>query len=141
MTQGGVRVSDLGLKYPASSITQIRDNLNSTGKPKVSTVQNPEQGSFTDILQKVKNSSDPIRFSGHASSRLNSRGIKISDNQLERLNQAKNAASQKGIKDSLVLLDDLAFIVNVPNNTVVTAVDRQEGTSKIFTNIDGAVIA
>jgi len=134
-------MSDLRLKYPASSIAQVRDNINGGGKSKASAISNPEQGSFTDILQRAKDSSVPVRFSGHASSRLDSRGIKISDNQLERLNQAKNEASRKGIRDSLVLLDDLAFIVNIPNNTVITAVDRQEGTSKIFTNIDGAVIA
>ena len=49
-------------------------------------------------------------------------------------------AQQKGIKESLVLVDQLAFIVNVPSSTVVTAMDRQDATENIFTNIDGAVI-
>ena len=42
------------------------------------------------------------------------------------------------MKESLVLVDDLAFIVNVKNKTVVTAVNDKE--ERIFTNIDGAVI-
>ena len=49
-------------------------------------------------------------------------------------------AHAKGIKDSLVLVDSLAFIVNVPSKTVVTAMDQTETQSNIFTNIDGAVI-
>ena len=37
------------------------------------------------------------------------------------------------------MMDDLAFIVNVKNNTVVTAMDQTTNDSNIFTNIDGAV--
>jgi flagellar operon protein len=39
-----------------------------------------------------------------------------------------------------VIVDSLAFIVNVPNQTVVTAMDQSESIDNIFTNIDGAVI-
>ena len=49
-------------------------------------------------------------------------------------------AGQKGIRDSLVIVDDLAFIVNVPNKTVVTAMDSRETEENVFTNINGAVI-
>ena len=49
-------------------------------------------------------------------------------------------ASQKGIRESLVLVDQLAFIVNIPNNAVVTAMQQNETDENIFTNIDGAVI-
>jgi flagellar operon protein len=49
-------------------------------------------------------------------------------------------ASKKGVCDSLVLVDSLAFIVNVPSRTVVTAMDQTETNSNVFTNIDGAVI-
>jgi flagellar operon protein len=44
----------------------------------------------------------------------------------------------KGIKESLIRVDDVAVIVNVGNNTVITAVDESE--DRVFTNIDGAVI-
>ena len=49
-------------------------------------------------------------------------------------------ANEKGIKDSLVIMDKLAFIVNVPSATVVTAMDQLDNSENIFTNIDGAVI-
>ncbi|MFR4382765.1 MAG: flagellar protein, partial [Roseburia sp.] len=44
-------------------------------------------------------------------------------------------------KESLVVVDSLAFIVNVPSRTVVTAMDQNESENNVFTNIDGAVIA
>ena len=44
------------------------------------------------------------------------------------------------VKESLVLVDSLAFIVNVPSNTVITAMDNTEADENIYTNIDGAVI-
>ena len=49
-------------------------------------------------------------------------------------------ALNKGIKESLVMVDSLAFIVNVPNKTVVTAMDQTDSKENVFTNIDGAVI-
>ena len=81
-----------------------------------------------------------LRFSKHAAGRLEERNIALSDEQMIRLNDAARKASEKGIKESLVIVDSLAFIVNVPNNTVVTALDRTDSEDNVFTNIDGAVI-
>ncbi|MCR4649147.1 MAG: flagellar protein [Lachnospiraceae bacterium] len=103
--------------------------------------------SFDDVLKRkleenTKNySSNEIRFSKHAMTRLENRNISITDTQLDRLNEGARKAGEKGIKESLVLVDELAFIVNVPNNTVVTAMDQNGNEENIFTNIDGAVIA
>lgn len=99
--------------------------------------------SFSDILRKqfVEEASE-IKFSKHATQRLDERNISLSVEQSERLNAGVQKASEKGINDSLVIVDSLAFIVNVPNQTVVTAMDQTESTdNNVFTNIDGAVIA
>jgi flagellar operon protein len=69
------------------------------------------------------------------------RNIELTGEQMERLNHGKIEAGEKGIKDSLILVDQLAFIVNVPSSTVVTAMDQTENKNNVFTNIDGAVIA
>jgi flagellar operon protein len=101
--------------------------------------------SFDDILrQKTEGTQTDLtlKFSKHASSRLESRNISLTDTQNARLQQGMEQASKKGIQDSLILVDSLAFIVNVPNRTVVTAMDQTETTdNNVFTNIDGAVIA
>lgn len=81
-----------------------------------------------------------LKFSKHAAVRLADRNIELNTEQLERLNNGAKKAGQKGIKDSLVIVDSLAFIVNVPNRTVVTAMDSTETNENVFTNINGAVI-
>ena len=81
-----------------------------------------------------------LKFSKHAVSRLSDRNISLTDAQNVRLANGVKQASEKGITESLVLIDSLAFIVNIPNRTVVTALDQTETNSNIFTNIDGAVI-
>ena len=91
--------------------------------------------SFEDVRQQQQ-----LKFSKHASQRLESRNISLSEEQNARLEDGVEQAHAKGIKDSLVLVDSLAFIVNVPSKTVVTAMDQTETQSNIFTNIDGAVI-
>ena len=67
------------------------------------------------------------------------RNITLSDNQIERLSDGARKAGEKGIQDSLVVVDELAFIVNIPNKTVITAMDQTETNENVFTNIDGAV--
>ena len=102
---------------------------------------NSQRLSFEEIWkQKTGEISSELRFSKHASNRLADRNLILSDNQLNRLTEGARKAGEKGIKESLVMVDQLAFIVNVPNNTVITAMDNTQASENIFTNIDGAVI-
>lgn len=96
--------------------------------------------SFQEMLDKATGAEKDIRFSKHASGRLSTRNIELTDSQIERLQAGTRKAGEKGIQDSLVLVDSLAFIVNVPSSTVVTAMKQDEAQDNIFTNIDGAVI-
>jgi len=103
-------------------------------------VENNNDESFLHVLQKQVNEADGLKFSKHANARINSRQINISEEQMKRLQDGANKAGQKGIKESLVLVDSLAFIVNTKQNTVITAMNQQEANENIYTNIDGAVI-
>lgn len=103
-------------------------------------VKTTDGKSFQEILESTQSSSREVRFSKHAAQRLSNRNIELTENQKERLQAGTAKASQKGIRESLVLVDQLAFIVNIPNNTVVTAMQQNETDENIFTNIDGAVI-
>ena len=97
--------------------------------------------SFEEIWkQKTGQVSGELKFSKHASNRLADRNLTLSDEQLNRLTEGARKAGEKGIKETLVMVDQLAFIVNVPNNTVITAMDQTQAKDNIFTNIDGAVI-
>lgn len=97
---------------------------------------------FQEILEQTNagTATSELRFSKHASMRLESRNINLSREQKERLETGAGKAEAKGIRESLVLVDSLAFIVNVPSKTVVTAMDQAESAEHIYTNIDGAVI-
>lgn len=122
-----------------SSIEQIRDQLknNETQLKRQESVSESE--SFQSIFEKQKISvSEELKFSKHACERLASRKIDLTNEQLMKLETGAKQAKTKGIKESLVIVDGLNFIVSVTNNTVITAVDEDE--QQIFTNIDGAVI-
>lgn len=121
------------------SIEQLQDQYLSQSK---STEQSKTQEglSFQEILSNHQSSGE-VRFSKHAASRLADRNIELTRGQMERLNEGTARAEQKGIRESLVIVDQLAFIVNIPNNTVVTAMNQQDTSENVFTNIDGAVIA
>lgn len=94
---------------------------------------------FADALQEElgKNS---VQFSKHATQRMETRGVEMTPGLLNSLNQAVDKARAKGAKDVAVIGVDNAFIVNVPNNTVITTMTQLEMRENIFTNIDSAVL-
>ncbi|MGE5381119.1 MAG: TIGR02530 family flagellar biosynthesis protein [Methylocystaceae bacterium] len=95
--------------------------------------------SFQQVLQN-RLQEQPIKFSAHALKRLENRGIALSSDQMNKLQDAVNRVDAKGARESLVLMDDVAMVVSVKNRTVITAVDREGLKDNIFTNIDSAVI-
>lgn len=121
------------------SIEQIRGQYLNTQKTAHQPATTKTGQTFEEILNQQKaEASGALKFSKHANERLESRNIDLTEGQKERLEGAVKKAEAKGIKESLVMMDNLAFIVNVKNSTVVTAVTGEE--ERIFSNIDGAVI-
>jgi len=102
--------------------------------------QSVEPGAFESILRQKIADATEIKFSKHAQERLLSRNINLTDEQKMKMKEAVAKAESKGVRDSLVLMDNLAFVVNIRNKTVITAVHSNELSENVFTNIDGAVI-
>lgn len=100
-------------------------------------VQNTGGQSFADVLANVDN----LRFSNHAQKRLQNRNITLDQDGISRLAGAVDKAEKRGGKESLVLVDNLAFIVNVKERLVVTALDEQSRGEGVFTQIDSVVFA
>lgn len=119
-----------GIKVPFIPI--IKDNDFNISKKPTGTE------SFDTIF---KTELEKLKFSSHAAKRLESRNIQLSDMELGRLKEAVDKAESKGAKDSLVMVDNTAFIVNIPNRTVVTAFAVEQGGDNVFTNIDSVVFA
>lgn len=132
-----------------TTIEQMTGQLLQNRKTTVDKNVNNQSVSFQDLLEtnrqsiveklNANNADSVLKFSKHANQRLESRNIDLSKDVLQRLESGTKMAQQKGIKESLVMIDNMAFIVNVPSSTVVTAVNDND--NKVFTNIDGAVIA
>lgn len=81
-----------------------------------------------------------LQFSKHAQERVVQRGIELTPELMDDLNSAVKKADAKGAKDVVIFDSMNAFIVNVPNKTVVTTMSGSEMRDNVFTNIDGAVI-
>lgn len=123
-------------QFPSIEQMTERLNVNKSTAAAKQAVGTP----FSEILKEKQAAGVvELKFSKHANERMASRNIDLTDEQYRRLENGAMLAGRKGILESLVMVDNLAFIVNIKNNTVVTAVN--DGEEKVFTNIDGAVIA
>jgi flagellar operon protein len=98
----------------------------------------PAGPSFGDVLREK---TQGVQFSGHAIQRVQRRGIEVGEPQLARLKEGVDRAAGKGARESVIFVDQTAFVVSVRNRTVITAVDRDHMKDHVFTNIDSAVIA
>lgn len=109
-----------------------------SGTAKNSTGTAHKAVSFQDVLQQNLDTFKDIRISAHAKKRLEQRNITLSQENLSKLTEAVNKAESKGAKDTLVLMDQIALVVNVKNKTVITAMAQEN--MNVFTQIDSAVI-
>lgn len=98
----------------------------------------PSAKTFADVLAKAKGQGDSLKFSSHAKTRLQQRGMVLTHADVAKLQQAVDKAGQKGSKDVYVVYGDAGFVVNVPNRTVVTAMMHRE--EPVITNIDSVVV-
>ena len=96
---------------------------------------------FSEVLKARLEREIGIKFSAHAVERLRERDVTLKGDDIDRLATAFAKAEEKGVSDSLILLDNVAFIVSIRNNTVVTVMLGDNIKESVFTNIDSAVIA
>ena len=95
---------------------------------------------FKELLEQKIREESQVSFSKHAIERVVGRGVDVSSEKIERLNEGIRMAEEKGLKEPLILLGSTAFVVNVKNNKVVTVVNEDSLKGTVFTNIDGTVM-
>lgn len=105
-----------------------KQNVNENGK------------AFGNILQEEVNKQTEVKFSKHAMERLQARNISLTGDDISKINNAVNKAAEKGVKETLIIMGNAAFIANVKNKTIITAATEENLKENVFTNIDGAVI-
>ncbi|MFN0118793.1 MAG: TIGR02530 family flagellar biosynthesis protein [Elusimicrobiota bacterium] len=84
--------------------------------------------------------SGAIRFTQHAQQRLKSDQVNLTVSEINRIQGGMDKAAEKGAKESLLLMEDKAFIVNAKDRVVITSINRERLRENVFTNIDSAVI-
>ncbi|SNX55515.1 TIGR02530 family flagellar biosynthesis protein [Thermoanaerobacterium sp. RBIITD] len=117
-------------KVNLNSYISINNVSNSKSTPR-------DNNSFKSIIDKK---TSEIKFSKHALERIKLRDLSISESEYNMLINAINKADSKGIKDTLILLGNKVFVVNLKNRVVITAMDGRALKDNVITNIDGAVI-
>lgn len=99
-----------------------------------------QDSSFKSHLQSIMHDESHLKISKHAKHRIEERNISIDSSQWKKIEEKITKAKSMGVNDSLVLMEHAALIVNAKNNTVITAMDRHEAESQIFTNINGTIL-
>ncbi len=95
---------------------------------------------FGQMLQEKMEQTQSLQFSKHSKERMEQRGIEMTPELLQQMNTAASQAKSKGAKDVVMIGSQAAFIVSIPNNTVITAMNGNEMKNNIFTKIDSAVL-
>jgi flagellar operon protein len=96
-------------------------------------------GSFRDVLAEQLRETAPVRFSAHAQERLASRQVQLDVAEVGKIGRAVDRAADKGARQTLVVSDRYALVVNVPNRVVITALPRDGMKENVVTNIDSTV--
>jgi len=142
-------VNSNGVLYP--NVTRIPGSAGDVSTENRSNLKDIRPGEFDQALSNALNTKQPasadlsqikagIKFSSHASQRLQERKINMDAKMMSKMNEAIDRAAAKGLEESLIISPDAAFIVSVKNRTVITAMDRDQMSGNVFTNIDGAVV-
>ena len=98
------------------------------------------QTSFTEMFSVELAQAHNLSFSQHAQQRLHSRHVALSAETVTKLADGVDRAQMKGSRETLVLTDEAAFVVNVRDRNVITVFDRDNLREGVVTSIDSAVI-
>ena len=102
-----------------------------------------QAGGFGQLLQQQIEQRDAgapeVTFSKHARTRAEERGIELNQALIDQLKGGMIRAQAQGATNILAMDAEKAFIINVPNGKVITAITQAEMGDSVFTNIDGAV--
>lgn len=120
---------------PTHQIGPVPAPLRGPGMAPVRSAGGP---SFQDAL---RSAAAGVQLSSHAQKRVGRRDLDLDPARMQRLDSAITRAAEKGSRNSVVMLDGLAVVVDVRQRTVVTALNAQQGKERVFTNIDSVVIA
>jgi flagellar operon protein len=101
------------------------------------------QNDFGNLLKEQIGGTKPghgINLSVHAARRMQERNLNMDSSEYMKLKAAMDKLRNKGGQDSLVITDKAAYILDVGNNKIVTAIDKDSIAENVFTKIDSTLI-
>lgn len=123
------------------NVSRIGGNREAELNRKVDTNAPSEfDGLLREQLEGVKPQSEGLSLTTHAARRLKERNLEMDASEYTKLKGAIDKLKTKGGQDSLVITGKAAYIVDVPNNRIVTAIDRDNMAENVFTKIDSTLI-
>lgn len=81
----------------------------------------------------------PLKFTPEASAKMQMMGVRLNEGQYEKLMEGVREAAAKGSQQSLVMMDGLAFVVDVGEGKILDVSDRSRLDTKAYTQIDSVV--
>jgi len=106
----------------------------------IKTKQSPQKNTVGKEFKQLLTEAQQVTVSKHAQTRLEERGIHLDNHQWNNVSEKMQEAKQKGVTDAVVIVDDVTFIASTKNNTIITALHRDDTNQQIFTNINGTII-
>ncbi len=111
--------------------------------PQVSSLQSSKNkktnNEFKEHLDHELNHNE-IKISNHAAKRIIDRNLDLNGEEFVKIRNAITKLKEKGGKDSLVITSNAAYIVDVNQNKIVTAIDKENLQENIFTKIDSTIL-
>lgn len=92
---------------------------------------------FKNLLKDEVNQDFVI--SKHAMKRMEQRELSMDSGEFVKIKEAIQKLSSKGGKDSLVITSNGAYIVDVENRKLVTAMNKNDLKENVFTKIDSTI--
>ncbi|MDD2484448.1 MAG: hypothetical protein PHQ50_05455 [Eubacteriales bacterium] len=136
-------IKDRNYMSLSEALVRQSERINQSGQTSANQKPITQGPSFQDLLNQTisqtQEQTQTVSFSKHANQRAQERNILVSESDLTKLGDACDKASEKGIKDALIMMNQSAFIVNAKNKVVITVVDQAEMRENVITNIDGAI--
>ena len=123
----------------SNPVDPSRSRIDSTGVPTTGRTERGRGGKAAEGFRELLDSQ--FKVTSHARNRMGREGVRMDASQERRIQSAVDRVSERGGKKSLVMLDDLALIVNVEKRTLITVITGERRGDGVFTDIDSAVIA
>ncbi len=116
------------------------DSANKLNPGETSEFKNLLDTTLDQSQSEVQQSPKGLHLSTHAMRRLQERNLSLDKEEYAKLQTAIDKLKVKGGQDSLVITGKAAYIVDVPKNTIVTAIDKDSIGENVFTKIDSTIL-